>query len=312
LQPTGPFPGSSYVPESLAFFAASGGVRRVLVAGPATTSSRQLATTLVGMGFEVDSAVTGRELVRLAIVSPDYEFALIDTAIDRPPIHLLLQRLRHDSRTATLRVGLTARSGSFDRADRIAQDDPMTLAFSRPHTDRAIRWQVEQLTGLAPETFVAHAERQRQAAEALRLLAQLSSVEDGPYDVRRAEDALLAALNSPGLGIEAVAVLQNLGTPESQRALVDLASRWTQPLELRQAALKAFRLNTQAHGILLSTAQINRQYDRYNQSEHLDASTQQILGLILDCIEVPSQIAKQVAEGEAEEEKQEGEDADGE
>ena len=77
-----------------------------------------------------------------------------------------------------------------------------------------------------------------------------------------------------------------INSAESQRTLVELASRFTLPLAVRQAAAKAFRENTQEHGILLTTAEIRRQYDRYNESEKLDVPTQQVLGLILNSLEV--------------------------
>jgi hypothetical protein len=288
LQPAGPFPGSSYIPQSLAFFAASSGTRRALVAGPSTEDSRRLAGWLAGLGFEVDTAVTGRELGRLASQKPDYELALIDAAIDRPPVDFLLQQLRHDCRSATLRVGLIARSGQLGRADRVARRDPLALAFSRPHSDESFAWQIEQLRALEPRALVDHAQRQRQAAEALDRLVELSSTAGKLYDMHRTQDAVLAALYTPGLSSKAAAVLGNLRTPESQRVLVELASRPTQPVEVRQAAAKAFRRNTQAGGILLTTGQILRQYERYNQSQNLDSATQQILGLILDCIEAPT------------------------
>jgi hypothetical protein len=57
--------------------------------------------------------------------------------------------------------------------------------------------------------------------------------------------------------------------------------------------VEAFRRSIQARGILLTTQQILRQYDRYNASESQDRSTQQVLGLILDCIEAPSRFAGQ-------------------
>jgi len=301
LQPARPFPGSSYIPESLGFFAASGGTRRALVAGPNTEDSRRLAGLLAGMGLEVDTAATGRELMGLAIASPDYELALIDAAIDRPPIDLLLKQLRRDCRSATLRVGLIARDGYLSRAKAVAWGDPLALAFSRPHSDESFAQEMRQLTALGPRAFVDHAQRQRQAAWALDRLVELSRVPSGCggglYDIGRTQDSVLAALYVPGLGDKAVAVLGNLGTAESQQALVELASRWTQPSELRQAALKAFRQSTQSSGILLTTGQIVRQYERYNQSEKLDQPTQQILGSILDCIEAPTQPARAEKEG---------------
>jgi hypothetical protein len=289
LQPVRPFPGASYVPEVLGFFAASRGTRRALVAGPSTERSRQLAGMLARMGLEVDTAVTGRGLMRLAIASPDYELALIDAGIDQPTVDLLLQQLRHDCRSATLRVGLIARDGFLQRARRVAGHDPLTLAFSRPHSDESFAQEMEQLTALVPRAFVGLAERQRQAAWALDRLVELSGPGNKLYDVRRTEDAVLAALYVPGLGSKAAAVLGNLGTAEGQQALVEVASRPAQPLEVRRAALKAFEHSIQARGILLTSRQILRQYDRYNQSQSLDVPTRQILSLILDCIEAPTQ-----------------------
>ncbi|MBN2476033.1 MAG: hypothetical protein JXB62_15585 [Pirellulales bacterium] len=292
LQPTGPFPGSSYVPESVAFFAASGGVRRVLVAGPSEETSRRLVIVLSGMGFSVDTATTGRELMRLASASPDYELALIDASIAGPPIDLLLQQLRHDYRTASLCVGVLARSGHLEQARQTTRRDPMAEAFFQPQTDEALRWQVGQLNRLQTRAFVGLAERHRQAAEALDYLVVLGRREDGPYDVGRAQSAVMTALYTPGLGGKAAAVLAQIGTPASQLALTDLASRWTQPLKVRQVAAQAFRQHVQRYGILLTTKQISQQYDRYNRSENLDVATQQILGRILDCIEAPTLAVK--------------------
>jgi len=300
LQPKGPFPGSSYVPEALAFSAASTGTRRALVACTTTEYARQIAGMLTAQGFDVDTATAGRELVQLAIASPDYELALIDAAIEGPTADILLQQLRHDYRAAQLRVGLIARDGYLERARHVARPDSMALAFSRPHDDQSIAWQVEQLQALGVRTFVAHAERQRQAVEALQRLAEIAGSDRRLYDVYRWQQAPLGALYAPKLSAHAAAVLEHLGTPESQRALADLASRWTQPLPTRAAALAAFRGNTRRYGILLTTEEIRGQYDRYNQSADLDQKTQQILGAILDCIEAPTQTLPVVKKGTAE------------
>ena len=61
---------------------------------------------------QTDTATTGQELLRLATRSPDYEVAWIDVSINHPEIGTLLQELRRDPRTASLRVGLMARAGT--------------------------------------------------------------------------------------------------------------------------------------------------------------------------------------------------------
>ncbi|MEE9601667.1 MAG: hypothetical protein V3V75_00075, partial [Thermoguttaceae bacterium] len=62
------------------------------------------------------------------------------------------------------------------------------------------------------------------------------------------------------------------------------------PIELRRGALKAFRYNTEKNGILLTTVEIQQQYDNYNASAHLDADTQHLLALVLDCLEGPREV----------------------
>jgi len=270
----------------LACFAASGGVRRALVACPSVDEASELAGMLTGAGYQVDTCATGRDLLFRAAKSPDYELALVDMAINHPTIEILLQQLRHDARTASLRVGLIARDGFFERAERSAGLDPLSKALARPHDDRSFRWQLDQLASLTPTEFVGFEARQRQAARALDLLAELERASDKVYDLRPVQNSAMAALYAPKLGAKAAAVLARVNSAESQKALVDVASRFTLPLPLRRAAARAFRQNAEAFGILLTTGEIREQYRRYNESKTQDADTQRILGFILDCLEI--------------------------
>jgi hypothetical protein len=288
LKPSKPFAGSSDVPKALAYFAASSGVRHALVGGSNLAEDRDLAGMLAAAKFQTDTATTGRQLLLLATSSPDFEVAWIDVAINHPEINLLMQELRRDPRTALLRVGLVARSGNFELAEQLAAHDPMAKAFARPHDEQAFRWQLDQLTALASREFVDFGVRQQQAAEALDLLAELSQTSSKLYDLRGIQDAVLVALYNPKLAVKAAAVLANLNSAECQRALADMASRFVQPLATRQAAASAFRQSVQKYGILLTTEEIGQQYQRYNESEKQDAATQKVLGLILDCLEVPT------------------------
>ncbi|MGW8258099.1 MAG: hypothetical protein ACWGMZ_11475, partial [Thermoguttaceae bacterium] len=169
LKPQGPYPGSSYLPETLRFFAATSGSRKILLAGGNLEQMRKIIPALTSAGFQVETAATGREALRMASSSPDYEFALIDATIDRPPIDFLLQQLRHDYRSADLRVGVLARADLFARAERAAEKDPLAKAFARPHDEKAVHWQLAQLAALRPRQFVDFQERKQQAAEAVNL-----------------------------------------------------------------------------------------------------------------------------------------------
>jgi hypothetical protein len=289
LQPARPYPGSSYVPESLGYFAASSGARRVLVASPHTETAMQMAGSLAAAGYQIDVATSGREVVRMAMASPDYEFVLIDMWTYEPTPDFVVQQLRHDYRSAGLRVGLLAREGFLARARQIADVDKLCLAFSRPRQPEELAWQVQQLATLAPEQFVPFAVRQQQAVQSLAYMAELAERWQRVYDVYRLQNILLSALHVPASARPAAAVMENVGTPEVQRALVEVASHPSEPLELRDAALASFRHNVQRHGILLTTPEVVRQYRRYNQSESSDRATQRVLGGILDCLEATRQ-----------------------
>ena len=302
LGPVKPFAGSSYVAEALGFFASSSGTRRVLVAGPMTEASRRLSGALSELGYEVDTAPNGREVIRLLRASGDYELALVDAALDAPPVDVVLQRLRHDCCTGLLPVGVLAEHGLLERARHMVRHDPLAEALPRPHTAEAVQWQVRRLLELLGRERVLHPQRQQQASRAMQLLAELSAAGQELYDLHRVQDSVLAALSVAQVAPDAAAVLGNLGTPRSQRALVEAASRWTRPLEIRKAAVEAFGYSVEHYGILLSTEEITRQYERYNQSRTLDVPTQKILGLLLDNIEAPTQSPKP-AEPEQEEPK---------
>jgi len=306
LEPAGPFPGSSYVSDALAFFTASRGTPRALVAGPVTAETWRVAGYLAAMGYQTETAVIVREMLEKALSSPDYELALVDAALGYPTPDLLIQQLHHDCHTARLPVGIVARSGQLERAEQMARRDRLAAAFVRPHTADTVQWQVEQLSALVGQGAVARDERLAQAAQALQWLEELSREESKVFNLHRAEVAAIGALYVPELGQQASVVVAGMGTAESQTALVDLASRWTQPIELRRVAAKAFRQSIEEHGILLTSRQLLAQYDRYNDSETLDVPTQRILGFLLNCIETPTRpVNRQGAAPAAAEEKAE-------
>jgi hypothetical protein len=291
LKPTKAFAGSSYLVESLAFLAASSGRRCVVVGGPKSEDAMRFAGGLTEDGYAIDVATSGQDFLRLSFNLPDYEFALIDVGIDHPTADVIVQRLRQDCRTALMPVGLIARDGFLERAEHIASTETLTKAFPRPHDAAGMKWEASQLRALAPTQFVPLEVRQQQAVQALRHLATLSTARD-LYDLRRIEAAAMAAITTPHLTIPAVSVIGNIGTPECQRALVELASRPVARIEDRQAASRAFLENTWRFGVLLTHAEIVRQYDRYNNSEKQDPATQRILGSILDSLEARAETNK--------------------
>ena len=173
----------------------------------------------------------------MALRCPDYELVVIDMATLGPPAEEIVQATSPGLSYGQLadragRPGRVPQAGGADRRER-----PPHVAFSQPIDPKAARWQLGQITALTPREFVGFSERQELAVRALDCLAKLSGMSGELYDIRRVEDAVLAGFwPVPRLSGHAVEVLGNLGTQASQQALVDVASRFVNPLAIRRAA----------------------------------------------------------------------------
>ena len=301
LDPQRPYAGSSYLTEALGYVVRTVGTRRALVVHPRLENSQTLVGVLLELGFEADSASTGRDAFRLAARQPDYEFALISDAVDQPSARETIQMFRKDPRTARLVIGLMARQGTLQSAEAFADLDALVLAFPQPLDPQGMSFQAGRLLRLAGRDLVGYDERLDQAERAMNHLLRLTEQPQlyDFYDLHRQTPAFEAALGTSQLASHAAALLGRLGSPEAQRALVTVASQHGRTLTDRQAAAEAFADAVQRRGLLLTRDEILLQYDRYNRSEALDAGTQQVLGQILDAIEAPSQAAKPQAEDAA-------------
>jgi len=289
LDPTTAFAGSNAVVAAVCHFATGQGARRALVAGPSTAESQRIGGHLAALGYVVDTARSGRELMGLALRAADYELILVDEGLQKPIVPFFLQQLRHDNRTAQLPVGVWARHGRLPLAEHAVRNDPLATAFPRPHSQEVVDRQVEQVLSLAGDRRLNSEQRLQQASHAMQWLADWSAGHP-VFRVPRQFDAVYEALFIPELANQAMTILANTGTPDAQKALVELASRWTQPLPRRKEAVEALWANTEDHGILLTSTEILRQYDRYNESENLDRSSQLVLAAILNCLEAPAKV----------------------
>ncbi len=97
LKPTRPFAGSSQVTEALAFLINTSGRPRAVVADPSSEEARRVGGYLSALGYQVDTATHGREVVRMAIDCPDYELALVAASLQEPSV-------RHPAPAASARL----------------------------------------------------------------------------------------------------------------------------------------------------------------------------------------------------------------
>ena len=290
LNPVEPFAGASYLADALGYFASTIGSRRVLVAHPRTDQAQSLVGMLNQLGFEADTAQTGRETLRLSLQYPDYEFFLISDAVDNPAAGELIQQLRREPRTAAMPIGLMARQELFQQMERLTEFDSLSETFPRPHNVAGVSLAVRRLLARSGDDALTFDERMAHAATSLDHVARLAekSADYSFYNLFRIEPAIEQALHTPQLTDQAARVLGLFGTPSAQRLLVTLASQPSRQLSNRQAAAEAFNEAITRRGLLLARNDIELQYDRYNQSRALDRDTQAVLGSLLDAIELPT------------------------
>lgn len=288
-----PYAGSSFVAEALGFFAGSIGKRRAVVVHPNSQKAFKLAGMLNSVGFDAEPTTNGRRMFQLLRSSPDYELLLVSVNVGNPGINSLLQQLRRDSRTGLLPVGLMAvEDVEADRARFYANQDPLAHLFPEPGKSDLMKYQVDLMFEESKVAFVPPAERLAQASQALTWIIHLTRKPQYLHELRRYDKTIRVALFVPELNPKAAVALSNLGTPLSQRALVEMGSSSTYPLKMRQVSVAALRYSIGRSGVLLTIKEIQRQYERYNQSEDKDEGTQQVLASILDAIEQQKQQEK--------------------
>jgi hypothetical protein len=293
LAPQSTYAGSSHLPEVLGYLMSSAGRQRVLIGERRVEVARTMAGYFDELGFDADTESVGRALALRAFDNPDYVFALVGAAIDRPVYRELVQILRNDPRTADLPIGILSSEADVSAAAGWDPADQLTVAFPPPQTRDDVSADTQRMIKLAGRRLLSADERLREAQFALDAVATLASEPEkyGYYDVRRLERRIQQALDVPSLVVPAVRVLGLFGTPSAQQLLVDYANGQDRTLVSRQAAVEAFRGAVARHGLLLTTVQLQKQYDLYNASETLDRSTQEVFAAILDVIEGPARKA---------------------
>jgi CheY-like chemotaxis protein len=288
LMPAAHFAGLSHLKSALVSFATSSGERRALVGFPNVETAGKLAGMVNSLGFDSATATNGRELLLKATHSGDHELILISSRIDRAPLYLVLQDLRNHSHTADTPIIVLAEDDELGELRDGLDDDPLTSVVPRPRDVEGMQYAVDSTLRRAGERIIPPAVREQQAQEALRSIAALSAAAPKIFDFREYEKELSPLLYAPSLGPLAADVIDDFGTHASQQALLAIINRSSQPLASRQAATLAFGESVRRFGVRLTKGEILRQYARYNASELEDEASQELLGAVLDAIELPT------------------------
>jgi CheY-like chemotaxis protein len=185
LDPTSPYPGSSRVPEALAWFAGSGDERRVLIAMPTHAAATGLAGQLASQKLTAEATNNGRELLAMARDTTDVEAILVDIDIILPHIREVLYELRMNPATGEVPIAILSAEGRLEAAKKLAEEHQRVMAVPRPHTDEVLANVMKQLAALADREVVPANERVAQATKAKIWLAKLESGARPFYVIRR-------------------------------------------------------------------------------------------------------------------------------
>ena len=184
LDPASPYPGSSRVPDALAWFAGSNGERRAVVAMPTLAASTNLAGMMATHGLDTEATNRGRDAVNLARDMADLEMIFVDMDIQAPGIRQVIYELRISATTGEVPIALLAAEGRLEAAEQLATEHQRVIAVSRPHSHDVLARVVEQLVKMAGRDPVPPDERAAQAAEAAAWLNQLVATRPF-YTIRR-------------------------------------------------------------------------------------------------------------------------------
>lgn len=287
IKPTESFPGSSDYIRALVYLSRSGGLKTAVVGHADLEIAQSLAALTNRQGYTARSVTTARDMFDIAQNDPDLELLVITDKIFRPSFSELVQALRANSRTRRIPILLMVEPENLARAERLAERYDDILVSPMVLNEKVIARQIDNLYSNIQFRDTNEVERGDNAIQALdQLDFYASQPEKYPFfDVLSYEEDLTNGLTSPARAEVTCRVLGELGTADAQRRLVQLASNFQLPVELREAAVQSFAVAVEKRGLMLSRQQILNQYERYNSSADETEASQQILGSLLDVLE---------------------------
>ena len=293
IDPQRAFPGCTFLSEAAGHYIKTAGTRSVLTGDVKPERSQTWSGLLAQIGFSGDRAKSGRDLVRMAQQSADYEFIMVGEAIAAPHINDVVYMLRHDPRTAGIPIGIVVHDLDVGRANPIAAVDPLTFVLTEPLSIEGLLQQTRPLLLTAQYQELTTLERLAQAKVCLAWFEKVlvNQQQFGFFNVQRQQQALINALFVPPLSKPAATALAHIGSDQAQQTLTTFASQDTEIINNRVHAVAALEQNIQQYKVLLTRAEILKLYDLYNKSLASPQENIDVLSDILDAIESPTKTA---------------------
>ena len=287
INPRTAYAGSSYVAELAAWLASSRFKNKCAVGHFQNQSAQVWASGVSPLGWDSLVASSSQEFFESAVADPDVGILVISDTLRRPEHRELVQQLRSHWKTKRLPIGLLASSSEkFIRSVRYTEGIDRLLTFPISLDRPAVELQFRQLEEKITPWDVSSDDRYRHAARAVTWLEESTTDPQlNFYNFGTHQQQLLGLLYHPEFTDAAAKILSTQPTASAQRAMLGFVSQGDLPIEAREKVANAFEAAVKRSGIMLTSGEIELQYERYNASESQPEETQKVLGGVLDVIE---------------------------
>jgi len=257
VDPDESFSGISRVVEILTRALNDGGGPKGLVVNTSVQKAATLAGLLGEMGYEPAVARTGRGGFRVATRSSDVALILLQLNTIRWPLSQTLANLRADSRTANIPIAIYGPGKFRSRVQSHLKRYSKVTYVTESTTRDNLALQIDPFLADIKTPPLTAKQRAEQRAAAAFWLAHLAEGKRARlYNLRPAENALVAATNDPKLAENAIQALVAISTKTAQQTLQRVVTNNTADIKLRRTAASLLAVHIQRFGLLLTDTQV--------------------------------------------------------
>lgn len=254
--PVTSFRGASRVIEVLARALTDSGTARGIAIDANEQRATSMSAALREMGFEPDMAQTGQDGFKIAAERGDVGLFLIEANVARWELSQTVANLRSDARTAYVPIVIYGDEKLRTRVERLAESQHRVYFVLQTNDATLMSKQVLRFLRTENTKTITQPQRAATRQAALNWLVQLGDRRQASlFDLRSAENALLASANEPELGESAVFALGAIPTPTAQAKLFEIGAAASRPAQVRERALAMLASHMQRHGVMLTESQ---------------------------------------------------------
>jgi hypothetical protein len=286
IDPKASYFGNEWAVETAIEMSRLGSGPRVLVIG-LQSELRQAAQQLVSAQTGAEVSVVNSGAAALKVLDEPYptEMIMVVDRVADQSISQLIQRLRRSRRGSSLPIAvLTEQLYSYERDMMDETPGVITSVLSRnPEQMRRVLTMLERNLDTAPLTA---SDRFGFVSTANRFLARIAADREhyAFYPLAQWKNAL--SDTSGSVSPEArISLLSGIGSADSQRQIIEIATQPTLDEQQRLNAARAFARSVRQFGVTLQRSDILQTYKIYNQLGPHDPVAAKAIGVVLDVIE---------------------------